>query len=77
MQQKVRNTISILGALGFTLLLGTLVGFALPMPDGQITLTRNQCLKENCDPKPSTKVYGEMPLAGNDTKTLDGCERMT
>ena len=77
MQKNVGKTIFALGALGLTLVLGTLIGFALPMPDGQSTLTRNQCLKENCDPKPSAKTVKERSLAGNDIKTLDGCKRMT
>ena len=46
--------------LGLALVLGSLIGLALPIPDGQNTLTRNQCLKENCDPKPSSKVVREV-----------------
>ena len=77
MKAKSLKLSFVLGALGLTLILGTLIGFALPIPDSQNTLTRNQCLKENCDPKPSSKVVREKHIAGNDIKTLDGCDRIT
>ncbi len=77
MKAKSLNSSFVLGALSLTLILGTLLGFALPIPDGQNTLTRNQCLEENCDLRPSSKVFGEKHIAGHDIKTLEGCDRMT
>jgi hypothetical protein len=77
MKAKSLKLSFILGAFSLALLVGTLLGLALPIPDGQNTLTRNQCLKENCDPKPSSKVVEEKHIAGNDIKTLDGCKRVT
>ena len=77
MKEKSLKLSVVLGALSLMLILGTLLGFALPMPDGQNNLTRNQCLRENCDPEPSAKTVKERSLAGNDIKTFAGCERMT